>query len=158
MTGIWHGARWTFIIWGLNYFIIIAFEKITGWPEKLSNKPFKIVYRIISLLIINFQWVIFRSANLHQGFTFIKTMCTNISISSSSSRAWFLLKDYGVFIFLAFLLATPIVPKLESLSYRKANTAMLYHIGYFLIVVGAFIISLSFVVSVQNSPFLYANF
>ncbi len=74
LTGIWHGASWNFIFWGLGYFVFIAFERMTGMPENLKSKPLKIIYRILVLLFINFQWVIFRADGLHKGLSFIKRM------------------------------------------------------------------------------------
>lgn len=67
LTGIWHGANWTFIFWGLGYFAAIAFEKTSGLPGKLKSKRSRTIYRFAVLAFINFQWVIFNSADLLTG-------------------------------------------------------------------------------------------
>lgn len=54
LTGIWHGANWTFIFWGLAYFLLISFEKTVKLPERIKNKPLKQIYRVLCLLLINF--------------------------------------------------------------------------------------------------------
>lgn len=74
LTGIWHGAGWNFVAWGLGYFILISLEKSLQWPQKIRNRFIKTVYRILVLFIINFQWVIFRSVSLHKAVDFISSM------------------------------------------------------------------------------------
>lgn len=158
LTGIWHGASWKFVLWGMGYFVLIAFEKTFRLPERLPNRALKTLYRVLALLLINFQWVLFRSVNLRSGLTYIKIMCIPTFDKPSDFRALFLLKDYGMFLLLAALLAVPVVPRLEQLCAKKAFTKVLFDILYVAVIAGAFIIALSFVISGQNSPFLYANF
>ena len=157
LTGIWHGAGWNFIVWGLGYFILISIEQTWGWPEKIKNKLLRNFYRVFVLLIINFQWVLFRSADLQQGVDFIKSMC-NIEFGGVMTRAVFLLRDYLAFIILALIFVFPISEILEKLSEKRKCSNAIYHIFYFFVVTGGFIIALSFVVSGQNNPFLYIGF
>ena len=64
LTGVWHGANWTFILWGLWYFILLAFEKLTGYPKRFKNIFFIGLYRIWTLFCILIGWVLFRSSNV----------------------------------------------------------------------------------------------
>ncbi len=63
LTGIWHGANWTFILWGLLYFVLLAFEKFTGKSS-----------RAFTLLMIILAWVIFRSDSVSAGMSYIASM------------------------------------------------------------------------------------
>lgn len=56
LTGIWHGADWTFVLWGLGYFLILLFEKLTGLDQKGN-----LFTRITTLLLVMFLWVLFRA-------------------------------------------------------------------------------------------------
>ena len=114
LTGIWHGSAWNFVFWGLGYFVVIAFEKYTGLPEKITSKVGQVLYRIGMLLFINFQWVIFRSDSLLNALRFIKRMFICGANPLADTRTLFLLKDYGVFILAAIVLSFPIVPWLEK--------------------------------------------
>ena len=159
LTGIWHGAGWTFIVWGVGYFILIAIEKSLNIPNRFKNKVVKLCYRLFSLLFIIVQWVIFRSNNLEQGFSYVQSMFGGSeSIASSTARAIFLFRDYSVFIAIALILAFPIAPKIEYLCKKKKLTSVIYDIISAFLIITAFIIALSFIVSGQNSPFLYGNF
>ncbi len=158
LTGIWHGAAWNFVIWGLGYFVMTGLERLTGYPEKLRNPVCKIIYRFLTLLFINFQWVLFRSESLHSGLIYIKKMLICQSNPLTDSRTLFLIKDYSLFLILAIVLCFPVVPWIN----RKLEGRKVLHTAYETVVgvliVFAFIWAVSFVVSGQNNPFAYANF
>lgn len=157
-TGIWHGASWNFVAWGLGYFALISFERITGMPERLKTKIGKLIYRIFTLIFINCQWILFRADGIVAGLRFIKRLfiCENNHLTNM--RTLFLIKDYFSFILCAILLCFPIVPWIgKRLKSRKILHAI-YEVVFGIIVIGLFFWAVSFVVSGQNNPFAYANF
>lgn len=158
LTGVWHGAAWNFVIWGLGYFVIIAFEKITKLPERLRSNVGRGLYRTATLLFINFQWVLFNSKNIRSGLTFIKKMLIYTSNELMNRRTLFLIKDYGFFILVAIMLSFPLVQKLDEKLESKKMMFTTYQIIKMLIIIGAFMWAISFVVVGQNNPFAYANF
>ena len=158
LTGIWHGAAWNFIFWGIGYFILIAFEKATGLPERLKSKAGKAIYRVFTLLFVNFQWVMFRSASLRSGASFIKHMIVYTPNTLANKRALFLIKDNWFFIFVGILLCFPIVPYLEKKLEKRRRLLTVFHILVGVIVVLGAVWSISFIISGQNNPFAYANF
>lgn len=158
LTGLWHGANWNFIVWGLVYFMLIAFEKATGLPGCLKTPVGTILYRIFALLVINFQWVLFRSASLQKGIGFIKAMLVPTRSEYGVGRASFLLQDYLVFLVAAVLFAMPIAPAIKRLASRKRSLEGSYYILSGILISVMFLVALSFAVSGENNPFLYANF
>lgn len=64
LTGIWHGANWTFILWGLIYFALLVFERETGF------KP----GHVLTMLCVILAWVIFRCETVAAGINFIASM------------------------------------------------------------------------------------
>lgn len=158
LTGIWHGSAWNFVFWGLGYFVVIAFEKFTGLPERITSKVGQVIYRIGMLLFINFQWVIFRSDSLLNGLRFIKRMFICDANPLADTRTLFLLKDYGVFILAAIVLSFPIIPWIEKRWESNEKVYNIIQTVLMCIVAVLFIWSLSFVVSGLNNPFAYANF
>ena len=158
LTGIWHGAAWNFVVWGLGYFVVISLERIFDLPGRWKSKPGRIIYRIFSLLFINFQWVLFRSESLLSGLRYIKRMILPYNNELANMRTLFLIKDYWFFIIVAIALSTPIVPKLGSKLEKNRIVHTIYEILIALIIIGGFIWSISFVVAGQNNPFAYADF
>lgn len=157
LTGIWHGAAWSFIFWGLGYYVAIALERMLNLPGRLK-KPWSVLYRIPVLLFINFQWVLFNSPDLKFGLRYIKRMIIPCANELRNRRTLFLIKDYCFFIIIAIILCTPVVPKLADKLKKKRAFSLLFDGLISLIVLGAFIWAISFVVAGQNNPFAYANF
>lgn len=158
LTGIWHGSAWNFVFWGLGYFVVIAFEKFTGFPERIHSKIGHVLYRVGMLLFINFQWVIFRSDSLLSGLRFIKRMFVCDANALADTRTLFLLKDYGVFILAAVILSFPSIPWIQKKWESNEKVYNTVQTITMLIVALLFVWSLSFVVSGLNNPFAYANF
>ena len=75
VSGLWHGANWTFIAWGGLHSLYISLERLTQWPTKLKRyRGGYWVALILILLQVWVGWVFFRAESLTQGFQIIKTM------------------------------------------------------------------------------------
>ena len=70
-TGLWHGANWTFIAWGLMYFVLLCVEKLTGF-EKCSV-PLWLAW-IYTMLFVVLGWVLFRAENLTGAVKYVLAM------------------------------------------------------------------------------------
>ena len=75
LCGLWHGANWTFLIWGIYHGAFLIIERITGVRE-VSPEKSKILRRFITLLIVIIGWVLFRSENIAQAIGFLGAMFT----------------------------------------------------------------------------------
>lgn len=158
LTGIWHGAGWSFVFWGLGYFVMITFEKFTGYPQKFKSKFSKTLYRIFVLLFINFEWVIFNASSLRAGLRYIKSMLLSPYNPVADFQTLILLKHNLVFIVFAVIFCFPVIPYIE----RKLNNSRYWKCIWEAFFVGIngilFIWSISFVLAGYNNPFIYANF
>lgn len=158
LTGIWHGAAWNYVLWGMGYFVLIAFEKVTGLPDKFRFDISKVAYRVFSLLFINFQWVMFNSNDVINGLRFIKRMVIYQKNDLADVRVIFLLKDYAFFIIVAVVLCFPIVPWTRKKLIDRTAAYRAFEILEYTIILVAFIWAISFIVAGKNNPFAYANF
>ena len=157
LTGIWHGANWTFVVWGLFYFILLITEKLTGFAVKL--KWFSRVYTLFFVLI---GWVIFRAESLSAAWVYLKIMFGNAYAFSDQLFLYYLKGGKWVLI-AAVIFSFPIVPfiktrmetnKLASYKFVSFSTEIIESI----IVFAIFIISLLVCVSSTYNPFIYFNF
>lgn len=64
LTGIWHGANWTFILWGMSYFVLLLFERMIG----------RRAGHVLTLLAVILLWVVFRSENVSQAVSYWASM------------------------------------------------------------------------------------
>jgi alginate O-acetyltransferase complex protein AlgI len=99
VSGLWHGAAWTFVAWGALHAFFSSVEKISRWPERLSKKP---LLRFIAWLIVSVQvlvaWVFFRADSITQAWEIVKTM---FSFKGEMALGWGL--NGSVFIGLMIL-------------------------------------------------------
>ncbi len=158
LTGLWHGASLNFICWGIAYFILVAFEKVSGWPAKIRFPAGKILYRIFVLLSINFLWVIFRAEGIRMGLWYIGCMLGSTADAVADQRALFLLKDNLGFILAAIFLCFPIIPWISAKAEKKPALRIIWDFAYAGINMFLFLWAVSMIITKQNDPFLYANF
>ncbi len=158
LTGIWHGADWTFIAWGLGYFVMISFERLTGLPKRIKTKAGKTVYRIFTLFFVNCEWILFRSENISAGLAFIRSLIMCENNPAADARALFLIKDYSFFIVAGLLFCMPVIPLIEKRLESNHMLKSAFDTVKIVAVAMLFIWSVSFIVAGQNNPFAYANF
>lgn len=158
LTGIWHGANYTFIVWGLGQFIFLAIEKYLVKPEKMKSFVLRVVWQIFTLLAINFGMVIFNSVDIGQGITYCLAMLGRYGVDAAIDRKivrYF--REYGFFIITGILFATPIMKivkkKIES-GIASKIAGIVVPIGYGIL----FLWAISFIILGAHNPFIYFNF
>ena len=74
LTGIWHGANWTFLAWGLLYGVLIVIEKLLDIPKKIDAWPrvARFGYRVFTMLTVVLGWVLFNSQDIGHGLAYIR--------------------------------------------------------------------------------------
>jgi alginate O-acetyltransferase complex protein AlgI len=148
LTGIWHGANWTFVVWGLIYFIVLLLEKLTGFTKK-----FGWLSHIYTMLIVIIAWVIFRADDMSAAFVYIGNM-----FGVGATGLWdAAVTDYlcatAVVLIAACIGMTPLVKKwfdkLQSTKFQFIESIWVGIIS---------VLSLLQVVSSTYNPFIYFNF
>jgi len=75
LSGLWHGAAWTFIAWGAVHALCLSIERITKWPDALTaKKGGTILCRIVTFLLVLIGWVFFRAESIPQALAALGTM------------------------------------------------------------------------------------
>ena len=161
LTGLWHGANWTYILWGVLYGAVTIAERMWRIPKRLAEGP-RVILVLYAVLIRVFhfvEWVIFRSASLPAAGTYLKTM---FGFSGHAfADAWFLywLREYAVFITVGILCCTPIFRVIgEKLKLGRMNQGEWESEAGCVIQFVLFLISFSCLVMQANNPFIYFNF
>ena len=158
LTGLWHGASWNFIIWGLYYGILLVIEKITGINEKLPM----IVQWILTMIIVMFGWAIFMNdaLSIKETITFLGKLIfingkTIEPVAIGTLKLW----GYIPFVIVGFFITTPlgvnIISKISNLKDKKSKIID-FSFDFFLVIV--FILSLMFLIGGTYNPFIYFRF
>ncbi len=158
LTGVWHGAAWNFIAWGLMYFVLLAFEKLTGYPERFSHQWQKVLYRVFTLLAIMLGWVLFRADGLKNGVSYIAAMFGLMGNRLCDSAAAFQIWSSIAVIIPGVLFSTPIIKKLSNTTFFTREKRLIPNIITFIVYFGLFVVSVSFTVASTYNPFIYFNF
>jgi D-alanyl-lipoteichoic acid acyltransferase DltB (MBOAT superfamily) len=85
VSGIWHGANWTFIVWGCIHGVMQIIEKALGWQRFEGNNPIVRAVRImITFLLVNIAWLFFRMPNISEAWEMILRMFTDFGVPNLS--------------------------------------------------------------------------
>ena len=155
LTGIWHGASYNFIFWGLYYAILLLIEKL--FTGKYIEKLPKVLKMLYSLFFITLGWVIFRVENINDLILVIKKMFSfnNTSFITLFNNNAILISTIP-YIILGIFLSLPI-DKWFKTKVDKSNGIVLTLIEDLILGV-LFGISVMFLVSNSYNPFIYFRF
>ncbi|GAA0114942.1 MBOAT family O-acyltransferase [Clostridium senegalense] len=155
LTGIWHGASWNFIVWGLYFGIIIYFEK--KFILKILNRIPKIVSHIYLLIVVVSGWTIFYFTNLTDSIKYLKIMfgLSNNSIINTETKLEIVNNIF--WIILALIGTTPILPYIKRKLLEKDRE---YILTTLVVIINVMILILSTAMLIGDSynPFLYFRF
>ncbi|MFR1377607.1 MULTISPECIES: MBOAT family O-acyltransferase [Clostridium] len=152
ITGLWHGASWNYIIWGLYFGIILFIEK-SGFLKILKKLP-GLIRNIYTMFLVIIGWVFFEFTNVKDAFTYIRAMFGANTTGWYDSLSLYLLGTNKTFLILAFICSTPIIGVFIKLFKRNRIGKIITIIFYILIV----IIATAYLVGASYNPFLYFKF
>lgn len=159
LTGLWHGASWNYVLWGLYFFVFLVIEK-AGLLKLLERIP-SFVGRIYSLAVVFFGWILFRFEN----FSFIPVVlrsmfCLNGNPVLDFETKTLLLKN-TVFIIIALVSVTPLVSGLAKRLEKKCEgkkTRLIYNAAGIAAPAVLLLLSTLALVGDSYNPFLYFQF
>lgn len=157
LTGIWHGASWNFVLWGVLYGIIITFEKLTKINQKNSIST-KIIFIPVTFVIVVLGWVLFGASSLGTAFNQISAMFGFGGNGLTDSMAQFYLRDNIIPFVLSVIFSTPLPSRLISKMLKSLKSDVLRVVMEALIYIVLLVLSCSILSAKTNNPFLYFNF
>ena len=150
-TGLWHGASYNFILWGMYYGMILIIEKFV--LKKLLDKLPSALLHLYTILIFVFGWVIFYFEDLGKMGEFFVSMF-NFSEGIISSEALVILCRYAVILIAAAVASTPLM----AMAYEKLKDRRFMWLAETAFCVIVLVIAVSSIVNQSYNPFLYFRF
>lgn len=151
LTGIWHGANWTFIVWGVSYGALVVFERYFSIEERLKKNGYRAaVYRVFTLLAVVLLWVVFRADNIFDAVSYIKCMFNISTLNLGFHQTILYLSEYKWALAIGLLISFQ-----PEITTRIKKIMELVGCPLLLVL---FVISVSYLVKGTFSPFLYFNF
>lgn len=152
LTGLWHGAAWNFIIWGIYFGILLIIEKL--FMGKYLEKLPKIIQRLYTLIIVMISFIIFSGENTNQILQNLKGLIeiNNVPIITEESLYYF--KSYIVTIIIGIIGATPILKNIANS--KKIHSIINIFEPIFLLLI--LVVCTSYIIDGSFNPFLYFRF
>lgn len=158
LTGVWHGASWNFAAWGLFYFVLLTFEKLTRIPGNLKSRPGRVLYQAFTLLCVQIGWVLFRATNLPNAVRYGLDMFGLRGNAWIDGQAILYFRENWVFLVFATLCAAPFFRRLKQATARFPAIFRLVAAFSVAMYLGLFLLSISYLVVGAYNPFIYFNF
>lgn len=161
LTGIWHGAAWNFLFWGLYFAVLLIIEKRGLLTLLEKSKWFKHVYLLFFVLI---SFVIFNAPDMWTAFEDIGRLLGAGELPFVSTEAIYYLKSYGVTMLVGILGCMPVLPwvtdKLLVYAEQKQCVAvrMMAGIAKPILLIALVVLSTAYLVDGSFNPFLYFRF
>jgi len=152
-TGLWHGAAWTFIFWGLFFFFLIAFEKVTGFDKWVERIPvLSNTYMLVCVLV---GWVLFRAEGGRHAIDYLLSM---VGLNANPVFGFDALRvglEYYVTWIIGLIACIPISRKLLDYSFANSTAATVVRWVF-----AGFVLFLSLVImnGSEAAPFIYFAF
>ncbi len=151
LTGFWHGASWTFMLWGLYYAAFLIFEKLF-WLEKLEKAP-KFVGHAYTVLVAVCGWVLFQLSSLAKCGVYYKAMFGFGNGGFVNPVDGFYAASFAIVFAIAIIACTPLAKNLYNKLSEKAKAV----VTPVLIVLGL-VVCTAYLVDATYNPFLYFRF
>lgn len=158
LTGLWHGANWTFLLWGLFYFLLLYLEKF----HHLAQGWFSPFQRLYTLLAVNFLWMLFRSDTVSYAGSFFLTMLGLQGTGSVDALCGLYLRENALFLLLALVFSFPLAPqlgkKLETFRPFGLDLSPVWDLLYALALAAVGVLCACCLVKGTYNPFIYFRF
>ena len=146
LTGLWHGASWNFVVWGLFFGVLLTAEKFLP-AQKLP----KILHRVLTLLAVVISFVIFNAQDLSQAMVDVRGLFGGQPLISGETIYY--LRSFGGVLLMSLVGATPLMKALVARMPGK-----LVRVLEPVVLVGLLIVCTAYLVDGSFNPFLYFRF
>ena len=158
VSGLWHGAAWTFVIWGALHGLVVVAERLAGKKLTIIPKPLRV---FSTFLIVNAFWVLFRADSFRQAVHVYRGMINinNIGLSDLSTVAYDGIIAFPGIINIAYVLGiVSILLKVVFLCDNSSQKIVNYDTNSKTLLYSVLLFCISILCLARNSVFIYFNF
>lgn len=154
-TGIWHGANWTFVVWGLIQFVFIFWEQ---YRKPLKNEKFgNVVAFITTFLVILFTKVIFKADSISHAVHYYASMLHLSGNNWVDEYGIYWIGQYKSFLVIGLIFSFPVLECITK-CIRNKRVKMIWNIGEAVVMCFLLVLNICYAVSGGYNPFIYFNF
>ena len=150
-TGIWHGASWNYLLWGLYFFVLLMIEKF--FLLNLLKKAPALVGHVYTLFFVLVSWAIFGLENFTQLTAYLKVMFGLGGVPLINGELGYYLSSYLPILCVAALASTPL-----GVSLYRRGSVRVQQVACTVLVVAGLVVCTAYLVDGTYNPFLYFRF
>jgi alginate O-acetyltransferase complex protein AlgI len=155
VSGLWHGASWSFVLWGAYHGLFLVLER--AFLLKIYKKTPNIFRVLTTFFIVVIGWVFFRIEKIDLAFDYLTKLfdfssCSLPSINNQTNIMFY------VAIFFSFFTLLPIGKKVQSYFFDRSSYSSFEHVTLFILSIFLFLLCLSVLTASGFNPFIYFRF
>ncbi len=154
LTGLWHGAAWNFVLWGLLYAVFLMLEKAVPGLLKMPS----VLRHAYVLLIVVIGFVLFNAADLRQAVSDVGGMFGAGGLPLAGKESVYYLRSYGILFLAGFIGSTPLLRNTANRLAASDRTATAAALAEPVVLTALLLICTAYLVDGSFNPFLYFRF
>lgn len=157
LTGIWHGAHWNYVLWGVYYGVLLILEKFV--LKRFLDRLPGCIQNLYTMFFVIISWVIFKCEDLSYCLSYLKAMFGGFSAGLFNTESLYLLKNYGILLVLLLLGSTQLPKHFgEKMEKRFGENGMVMTVAKTAFYLAILLLSVAYLVDATYNPFLYFRF
>ena len=156
LTGIWHGASYNYILWGVYFGLLLILEKmfLKKWLDRIPA----VFSHLYSIFFILMGWLIFSFEALGEGMAYGKVMFGMAEVAFANDMVLYLIRNYGVLLIVCLIGCTPLIKKWAKVCLESKKHQGLVTVAVNVVMILLFVIITAYLVDASYNPFLYFRF
>ncbi len=155
LTGLWHGAAWNFVIWGVYFAVFLVAEKLIYGKALAKTKVLSHIYTLLAVFV---SFIIFDAENMKAAFSYIGALFGAGDYPLVSGEFFYYARSYAVVIIVGIIGATPLMKSLVKKAQGTELGAKLVSIAEPIFLAVLLIVATAYLVDSSFNPFLYFRF
>ena len=156
LTGLWHGASWNFVVWGLWHGFFLIVERLLLRGRKAKNVRVNPIGWLYTMLVVLVGWVMFRAPSLTDAVAYLTCMLGRNGVNAAATSG--ALAGYGVTFIFGVICMLPIVPGIRRAAASHADLGRAVRIAEPVVCAALLLVGIAFTVTTAYNPFIYFNF
>lgn len=154
LTGLWHGAYWNFVLWGVYYGVLLVLEKFV--LNRILERLPAVVSSLYTMAVVMIGWAIFSWQDMANAPQFMKTMFGLGTGPGLNDAFYYGIRCYGFLLIAGIIGCTPLVKRLGEWLFPDGTIRRT--VGQLVFVAAVFVLSVAMLVNSTYNPFLYFRF
>ena len=156
LTGIWHGASYNYVLWGVYFGLLLILEKmfLKKWLDRIPA----VFSHLYSIFFILMGWLIFSFEALGEGMAYGKVMFGMAEVAFANDMVLYLIRNYGLLLIVCLIGCTPLIKKWAKVCLESKKHQGLVTVAVNVVMILLFVIITAYLVDASYNPFLYFRF